>query len=129
MLRNWDRNAAREGARADLAAGVTTAVDRFSSRGAIEGADPVRAGVADAFRAAPLAQLPAQRAAIAESVARGRRVDEIALIVAERLADRELFGLVFDNADEPVALAAVSGVSRSLDAAICTRSARPRLPS
>ncbi len=116
VLRNWDRSAAREGTRADLAAGTTSAVDRFASRGAIEGADPVRAGIADAFRAAPLGQLPAQRAAIAESVARGGRVDDIALIVAERLADRELFSLVFGHADEPVALAAVSSVSRSLDA-------------
>jgi hypothetical protein len=54
-LRNWDRGAAREDARADLAAAATAGVDRYSARGHIEGADPVRAGIADAFRVAPLA--------------------------------------------------------------------------
>jgi len=116
VLRNWDRNAAREVARAELAAGATAAVDRFSSRGSIHGADPIRAGIADAFRTAPAGQLPAQRAAIVESLARGHRVDELALILAERLVDPELFGLVLASADEPVALAAVASVSRSLDA-------------
>ena len=116
VLRNWDRGAAREAARADLAAGTTAAVDRYSARGRIEGADPVRAGIADAFRAAPLAQLPAQRAAISDSLARGGRVDELGLILAERLADRDLFVRVFETADEPVALDAVSSISRSLDA-------------
>ena len=63
VLRIWDRSAARERARTDLAAGLTAAVDRFASRGGIEGADPVREGIADAFLAAPLPQLAAQRAA------------------------------------------------------------------
>ena len=116
VLRNWDRNAAREPAKAELAAGAVAGVDRFASRSAAQSADPISAGIADAFRRAPIAQLPGQRAAIVESLARGRRVDELALILAERLADRALFGLVFDNADEPVALAAVASVSRSLDA-------------
>ena len=117
VLRNWDRSAARERARADLAGSLTEAVDRFASRGGIEDADPVREGIADAFLAAPLPQLAAQRAAIVDSLVRGGRVDELALILATQLADRELYGLVFDHADEPVALAAVSGVSRTLDAA------------
>ena len=116
VLRNWDRVAAREAARENLAAGATAAVGRYSARGRIEGADPVRAGIADALRAAPLAQLPAQRAAITDSFARGDRVDELGLILAERLADRDLFVRVLEMADEPVALAAVSSIARSLDA-------------
>ena len=117
VLRNWDRNAARERARADLAAGGNAAVDRFASRDDIEGADPLREGIAEAFLAAPLPQLATQRAAIVGALVRGGRVDELALILATQLADRELYGLVFDHADEPVALAAVSGVSETLDAA------------
>ena len=115
VLRNWDRAAAREAARGNLAGGTTAAVDRYAARGRIQGADPVRAGIADAFRTAPLAQLPAQRAALSDSFARGDRVDELGLILAERLADRDLFIRVFDSADEPAALAAVSGISRALD--------------
>ena len=116
VLRNWDRGAAREAAQVDLATGTTAAVDRYTARGRIEGDDPVRAGTADAFRAAPLAQLPAQRAAISDSLDRGGHVDELGLILAERLADHDLFVHVFNTADEPVALAAVSSISGSLDA-------------
>ncbi len=115
VLQNWDRAAAREAARGNLANGTTAAVDRYAARGRIQDADPVRAGIADAFRTAPLAQLPAQRAALSDSFARGDRVDELGLILAERLADRDLFIRVFDSADEPAALAAVSGISRALD--------------
>ena len=95
----------------------------------IQGADPVRAGIADAFRTAPLAQLPAQRAAISDSFARGDRVDELGLILAERLADRDLFVRVFETADEPVALAAVSSISRALDAQSALSAPRHRQPS
>ncbi|HEU5468236.1 MAG TPA: hypothetical protein VFU77_02950, partial [Steroidobacteraceae bacterium] len=55
--------------------------------------------------------------AVAGALAAGRRVDALALALAERLADRELFELVIDYADEPEALAAVAAVSRSLEPA------------
>ncbi len=116
VLRNWDRSAARDRARVNLAAGGTAAVDRFASRGAIEGEDPVREGIADAFLTAPQPQLPAQRAAIVDALVHGGRVDELALMLAGRLADAELYALVFDHADAPVALAAITGISRVLDA-------------
>ncbi len=115
VLRNWERNAARGAANADLAAGRTTVVEQFSVRATDDGFDPVRAGIADAFRAAAPVLLRPQRLAIIEAIGLGRRVDELALILAERLADAELFDLVFGLADGPVALTAVPAVTRTLD--------------
>lgn len=113
VLRQWERAAARETAAADLAAGRTAAVAHFAQAGA---GDAVRAGIADAFRAAPSAALATQRAAVAEALAAGRRVDTLGLILGERLADAALLGLVIDFADEPVALAAVPAAARAFDA-------------
>jgi hypothetical protein len=112
VLRRWDRVAARDVAAAEVGAGRTAPVIRFA--GAAEG-DPLRDGIADAYRIAPPAALASQRAAVADALAQGRDVDAIGLILAERLADAALFGLVFDYADEPVALAAIPAVSRMLD--------------
>lgn len=113
VLRNWERGAARAAAAADLAARNT----RIASRFAVESADAARAGIGDAFRVAPLAEIAAQRTAVAAALAEGQRVDALALILAERLADRDLFGLVIDHAEEREALAALAAVPRALDAA------------
>lgn len=112
VLRHWDRGAARDVAAAEIAAGLTAPAIRFA--GAAKG-DPVRDGIADAYRIAPPAALANQRAAVAGALAQGRDVDALGLIIAERLADAAMFGLVFDYADEPVALAAIPAVSRTLD--------------
>ena len=124
VLRNWDRNAARKAAEADLAAGRPAVVERFAGRAGQGGQDAVRAGIADAFRRAAPAVLSAQRATLVEALTAGRPVDELALIAAERLADAELFDLVFGFADERVALAAVPAVARS---ARCPDGLRPPL--
>jgi SWI/SNF-related matrix-associated actin-dependent regulator 1 of chromatin subfamily A len=116
VLRQWDRIAARDAAARDLAAGSARAVERYAARAVIDPADPVPAGIADAFRAAPAAQLAAQRAALTTALGQGRRVDALALVLAERGADRELFDLLVDFADEPTALAAVAAAPRVLDA-------------
>jgi hypothetical protein len=116
VLRNWDRNDARITAQADLAMARTAVVERFAGRAGHGEQDAVRAGIADAFRTATPAALSSQRAAIVEALTAGRRVDELALIVAEHLADAELFDLIFGLADEPVALAAVPAVPSALDA-------------
>jgi hypothetical protein len=115
VLRTWDRSEARRAASADLRAGRTTSVGRFAARANAAASDPVRAGVADAFESSDIAALAAQRAAVLDALARGDRVDELALILAERLADSAAFRQVFGFADEAVALAAVSGASRALD--------------
>jgi hypothetical protein len=116
VLRSWDRAAARRQAGAELAAGSIASVARFAARGDAGLTDPVLEGTAEAFRVAGTAELAAQRAAIVEAIAAGRRVDALALIVAERLADRALYELVVDNADEPVALDAIASAGRTLDA-------------
>ena len=116
VLRSWDRAAARRKAESELAAGSLAPVARFASRADASATDPVRQGIAEAFRAAVPAELAAQRAAIVDAIGAGRRMDELALVAAERLTDRALYDLVVDNADEPVALAAIAGASSALDA-------------
>jgi len=116
VLRIWERHAARDEAAASLLAGGTSAVDRFAARAGAGESDPVRAGIADAFRAASLRLLIGQRSTMVDGLARGRRVDELALILAERLADAELFNLIFGHADAPVALSGIAGIARTLDA-------------
>jgi len=113
VLRQWDRSAARDAAAADLAAGRTTAVARFADAAA---GNAVQVGIADAFRAAPPAILASQRAAVGDALVQGRRVDALGLVLAERLADAALFGLVVDYAEEPVALAAIPAAARTLGA-------------
>lgn len=112
VLRHWDRAAARDAAAADLAAGRTTAVARFADAAA--GA-ALREGIADAYRAAPAAALALQRAVVADALVAGRRADALGLVLGERLADAAVLGLVFDYADEPVALAAIPAAARALD--------------
>ncbi len=115
VLRIWQRRAARDEAQANLRAGGISAVDRFAARAGADGSDPVRAGIGDTFEAAAPALLISQRGAIVSGFARGRRMDELALILAERLEDSELFRLVFGHADAPVALSGVASVARTLD--------------
>ncbi|MGH8197813.1 MAG: hypothetical protein ACRETI_06550 [Steroidobacteraceae bacterium] len=115
VLRAWERLGAQAAAQSDLAAGRISAIDRFAGRSGRSDLDPVRAGIADAFKAAPVPQIRGQRAAIAAAVGHGRRVDELALVLAERLRDPELFMLVFGHADASIALAAISSVARTLD--------------
>ena len=114
MIREWDRAAARDTAAAGLASGRTDAVQRFAG---VSTGDPAADGIAEAFRTVPPAALAAQRAAVIDAIAAGRRVDRLALIPAERLPDAALFGLVFDYADEPVALEAIPAAARALDPA------------
>ncbi|HKY00627.1 MAG TPA: hypothetical protein VJL86_13005, partial [Steroidobacteraceae bacterium] len=111
VLRSWERSAARTASSADLAARDARATSRFVG----EQSAPARDGIADAFRAAPIAELASQRPAVAAALRAGRRVDALALVLAVRLADPELFGLVIDYADGREALAAVAAAPRALD--------------
>ena len=116
MLRSWERNDARATAQAELAAGLTQAVDRYAQHAVEDERDPVLDGIAEAFRTAPMSTLAAQRPAVSGALAQGQRVDALALILAERFADPALFDLIFDNAREPTALAAIPAATRALDA-------------
>ena len=128
VLRSWERNDARATAQAELAAGLTQAVDRYAQRAVEDDRDPVLEGIAEAFRDAPMSQLAVQRPAVSGALAQGQRVDTLALILAERFADPALFDLIFDNAGEPTALAAIPAATRALDAssalAALTRASR-----
>jgi hypothetical protein len=112
VMRSWERSAARAAAAADLSARNPRVALRFDTGRSAA----VRDGIADAFRAAPVAELAAQRPAVAAALRKGRRVDPLALVLAGRLADPELFDLVIDFADERVARAAVAAAPRVLDA-------------
>jgi len=116
VLRSWERNGARATAQAELEANLTQPVDRYAQHAVEDDRDPVLEGIAEAFRAAPLPELAAQRPAVSAALAQGQRVDALALILAERFADPALFDLIFDNAGEPTALAAVPAATRALDA-------------
>jgi hypothetical protein len=115
VLRAWDRRDARIAASRALAAGSTAPVARFASRPGEDASDPVRAGIAEAFRASDVRQLLVQRAAVVDALGRGNRVDGLALVLAERLADAELYRLVVGHADEAAALAALPSAARRLD--------------
>jgi hypothetical protein len=60
--------------------------------------------------------LAAQRPAVVAGLRAGRSVDALAAILAARLADPELFGLVIDYGDEREARAAIAAAPRALDA-------------
>jgi len=128
VLRSWGRNDARGTAQAELAAGLTQAVDRYAQHAVEDDRDPVLDGIAEAFRNAPMSELAAQRPAVSSALAQGQRVDAIALILAERFSDPALFDLIFDNAGQPTALTAIPAATRALDAssalAALTRASR-----
>jgi hypothetical protein len=115
VLRAWERRAARLQAETDLAAGRTAVLARFAARSAPGARDPAREGIAEAFAAAPRSQLVTQRNAIHAALSAGERVDELALLLAGRLADTELARLVVDHAEAPVALAALRSLPSVLD--------------
>jgi hypothetical protein len=115
VLREWNRGHARDEAAQSLAAGDGTAIGRYASIAAMRGKSAQLKGIEDAFREAPARQLVAQRPALQASLADGERVGPLALVVAGRLADAELFGLVLQGADEDSALAAVTAAAHTLD--------------
>ena len=131
VLRNWERTEAREQASAALSANLTSPLERFAADDTASETDPAKAGIVDAFRAASPQTLARQRNAIAAAIARGERVDEIAALTAERLADVELYELVIGHADAPVALDAlrrvrnVLGESAALDTLIAASARQP----
>ena len=62
----------------------------------------------------------------APALERGERVDELAVICADRLHDAELYRLVLGHADAAIALDMVGRVSRALDADSATAVPRRR---
>ena len=119
---SWRRAAAYEETRAALRAGQTSAIERFARGIDTPERDPVRAGIVDAYLTAPPSLLAHQRDAVITAISQGARVDELALAMAERLADRELLDPVIGHADAPIALAAPPIASRRFDPALALNS-------
>ncbi len=115
VLNCWQRAAAREETRAALLAGRTSAVGRFALQSGLAERDPTRAGIADAYATVLIRALASQRPAVVAAITRGDRVDELALVIAERTADRELLDLVIGYADPAIALVAVAVAARVFD--------------
>lgn len=111
VLRAWQRSDARAAAKADLAAGRTQLIERFAA----SPSGPVRDGIVEAIDDAPPAQLFVQRNAAAAAMSAGARVDEVALLLARRLADVELASLLIGHADARVALDALRLLPGVLD--------------
>jgi len=103
VLRAWQRSDARAAAEADLTAGRTQLIERFAA----SPGGPEREGIIEAIEHAPPARLAVQRNAAAAAMSTGARVDEVALLLARRLADVELASLVIGHADARVALDAL----------------------
>ena len=76
----------------------------------------VRNGILDAWRAMKAEGLERQRAAVVAAMHAGRDADRLALELARRLRDPELYSLTIGHAEPAVALAAVQAAERELDA-------------
>lgn len=117
VLRSWQRESARTEAREDLASGRVVAVDRFAAADNRTAAgDAIRAGIIEAYADAPLPQLLSQRDTLAAAMTSGAHVDELALVLARRLADVELATLVLGRADPSIALAAIYSLLQVFEA-------------
>ncbi|HEX9773264.1 MAG TPA: hypothetical protein VGA44_07345 [Steroidobacteraceae bacterium] len=114
-LRHWVRIEARESAARALSTGSAHAVEDFLTLARASGPDAARSGILDAFGAADLAQLRLQRPAIVAALRAGLRADELALLLARRLRDAELYALTIGHADPAIALAAVLTAAHALD--------------
>ena len=114
VLRAWERRTARERATADLLSYGGWSVARFAQDARSFELDPVKAGIADAFRTVPIDALTQQRAAIDASLDAGANAGELALIAAERLGDPQLYDLVLQHADASTALRGVRSARAGL---------------
>jgi hypothetical protein len=116
-IRDWTRDEARTAAAQALARGSPAALEGWSPQDTSRRGMARRDGILDAWRSAKIKQLAGQRAAVLAAMRAGRDTDGIALELARRLHDAELYSLTVGYAEPAVALAAVTGAMRDLDAA------------
>ena len=114
-LREWVRSEARVSAAQALMTGKTDALETWLAQDESPRAMAVRDGILDAWRAAKVEQLARQRTALVAAMRAGRDADHLALELARRLRDAELYSLTIGYAEPAVALAAVQAVERELD--------------
>jgi hypothetical protein len=117
VMREWARGEARVAAAQALDVGSTRTLDTWLAMDGSPRAAAVRDGLVDAWRAAGTSQLAGQRTAIVAAMRAGRDADRLALELAKRLRDPELYALVVEYSEPRIALAAVHGAARELDPA------------
>jgi len=113
--RDWTRSEARASTAHSLGLGTPKALDAWLGQDESPRGKAVRDGILDAWRAASVAELVRQRPAIVAAMRAGRDADRLALELARRLRDPELYSLTIGYAEPMVALAAVQAVARDLD--------------
>lgn len=112
-LRDWTRADVRAAAARSLLLGSRDALATWRRE---DGRSAIRDGVADAFLGADARALQQQRPAIVAAMQSGRDVDTLALALARRLHDAELYSLIIGHAEPATAPAAVQSAVRDLDA-------------
>ena len=113
--RDWARGEARVAATKALALGNADALEAWLAQDDSPRAMAVRNGILDAWRATKAERLEGQRAAVVAAMHGGRDADRLALELARRLRDPELYSLTIGHAEPAVALAAVQAAERELD--------------
>ena len=122
--RDWTRSEARASTAHSLGLGTPKALDAWLGQDESPRGKAVRDGILDAWRAASVAELARQRPAIVAAMRAGRDADRLALDLARRLRDPELYSLTIGYAEPMVALAAVQAAARDLDTGAALESAR-----
>ena len=113
--REWARGEARVAATKALALGNADALEAWMAQDDTPRGRAVRNGILDAWRATGTERLEVQRAAVVAAMHGGRDADRLALELARRLRDPELYSLTIGHAEPAVALAAVQAAERELD--------------
>ena len=113
--RDWVRGEARVAATKALALGTADALEAWLEQDGSPRAMAVRNGILDAWRATKAERLEGQRAAVVAAMHAGRDADRLALELARRLRDPELYSLTIGHAEPAVALTAVQAAERELD--------------
>ena len=113
--RDWTRSGARASTAHSLGLGTPKALDTWPGQDEWPRGKAVRDGILDAWRAASVAEVARQRPAIVAAMRSGQDADRLALELARRLRDPELYSLTIGYAEPMVALAAVQAVARDLD--------------
>lgn len=115
LVRDWSSREAKLSATKSLASSNANAVETWLNQDRSLRSMAVRDGIAAAWREASVEQLAGQRAAVVAAMRAGRDADGLALQLARRLRDAELYSLTVGYAEPAVALAAVQSAARDLD--------------
>lgn len=113
---SWVRREAREATAAAVSRRDVAIVAAYAATATSADRDARKAGAVEAFNAAGTADLLALRPALVAAMESGGHADELLLLFARRLADADLYALLFDRADDGTAIRAIAEVPRVLHA-------------